>query len=182
MAWGQSPVIWPNPDDPEGRARFVLDDPSEAYLWRGLEECGRASVEAINWASEPVSWDMFKFAQVRSPSLLRSVFYLYLQIDSLRNIQSCRPSKPRPWRSRHSSTGSETPGRPARTRRLCFLACGLLFLTLALLFYFLTKLEKKVAEAASAADTLKKSLDAEVAERSTLLLWSPQRVRDWASW
>ena len=32
MAWGQDPVIWPNPDDPEGRARFVLDDPSESYL------------------------------------------------------------------------------------------------------------------------------------------------------
>ena len=69
MAWGQSPVIWPNPDDPEGRARFVLDDPSEAYLWRGLEECGRASVEAINRAFELMSRDMFKFAQVRSLSL-----------------------------------------------------------------------------------------------------------------
>ena len=32
MAWGQDPLIWPNPDDPEGRARFVLDDPSESYL------------------------------------------------------------------------------------------------------------------------------------------------------
>ena len=64
MAWGQSPVVWPNPDDPEGRARFVLDDPSEAYLWRGLEECGRASVEALNRASELVSRDMFKLAQV----------------------------------------------------------------------------------------------------------------------
>ena len=31
MAWGQSPMIWPNPDDLEGRARFMLDDPSEAY-------------------------------------------------------------------------------------------------------------------------------------------------------
>jgi len=62
MAWGQSPMIWPNPDDPEGRARFVLDDPSEAYLWRGLEESGRASVDAINRTSELVGWDMFKFA------------------------------------------------------------------------------------------------------------------------
>ena len=61
MAWGQDPVIWPNPDNPEGRARFVLDDPSESYLWRGLEECGRASVEALNRASELVSRDMFKF-------------------------------------------------------------------------------------------------------------------------
>jgi len=25
-------MILPNLDDPEGRARFVLDDPSEAYL------------------------------------------------------------------------------------------------------------------------------------------------------
>ena len=32
MAWGRDPVIWPNPHDPEGRATFVLDDPSEAYL------------------------------------------------------------------------------------------------------------------------------------------------------
>ncbi|XP_021303813.1 basic salivary proline-rich protein 3-like [Sorghum bicolor] len=32
MVWGQDPMIWPNPDDPEGRARFVLDDPSESYL------------------------------------------------------------------------------------------------------------------------------------------------------
>jgi hypothetical protein len=55
-------MIWPNPDDPEGRARFVLDDPSEAYLWRGLEESGRASVDAINRTSELVGWDMFKFA------------------------------------------------------------------------------------------------------------------------
>ena len=62
MAWGQSLVIWPNPNDPEGRARFVLDDPSEAYLWWGLEECGCASVEAINQASELMSRDMFKFA------------------------------------------------------------------------------------------------------------------------
>ena len=66
MAWGQDPMIWPNPDDPEGRTRFVLDDPSEAYLWRGLEECGRASVEALNRSSELVSRDMFKFAQVQS--------------------------------------------------------------------------------------------------------------------
>ena len=69
MVRGQDPVIWPNPDDPEGRARFVLDDPSESYLWRGLEECGRASVEVLNRASELVSRDMFKFAQVQSLSL-----------------------------------------------------------------------------------------------------------------
>ena len=65
MSWGRSPIVWPNPDGLEGRARFVLDDPSEAYLWRGLEECGRASVEALNRASELVSRDMFKFAQVK---------------------------------------------------------------------------------------------------------------------
>ena len=47
----------------------MLDDPSEAYLWRGLEECGHASVDAINRVSELVSRDMFKFAQVRSLSL-----------------------------------------------------------------------------------------------------------------
>jgi len=31
--WGKSPVVWHDLDDTEGRARFVLDDPSEAYLW-----------------------------------------------------------------------------------------------------------------------------------------------------
>ena len=46
--WGKALVIWPDLEDPEGRARFVLDDPSEAYLWQGLEECGRANVKAIN--------------------------------------------------------------------------------------------------------------------------------------
>ena len=62
--WGKSPMFWPNLDDAEG-ARFVLDDPSEAYLWQGLDACGRASVEAINRASELVSRDMYKLAQVR---------------------------------------------------------------------------------------------------------------------
>jgi len=60
--WGKSPVFWPNLDDAEGGARFVLDDPSEAYLWQGLDACGRASVEAINRASELVSRDMYKLA------------------------------------------------------------------------------------------------------------------------
>ena len=67
--WGKSPVVWPDLDDAEGRARFVLDDPSEAYLWQGLDACGRANVEAINRASELVSRDMYKLAQVRLPSL-----------------------------------------------------------------------------------------------------------------
>jgi len=31
--WGKCPVFWPNLEDAEGGARFVLDDPSEAYLW-----------------------------------------------------------------------------------------------------------------------------------------------------
>jgi len=53
--WGKSPVFWPNLDDAEGGARFVLDDPSEAYLWQGLDVYGRASVEAINRASELMS-------------------------------------------------------------------------------------------------------------------------------
>ena len=47
---------------------------------------------------------------------------------------------------------------------LAFLAFGFIFLT----FYFSTELDKKVAEAASAADALKKSLDAEAADRSVL--------------
>ena len=31
--WGKSPVFWPNLDDAEGGARFVMDDPSEDCLW-----------------------------------------------------------------------------------------------------------------------------------------------------
>jgi len=63
--WGKSPVFWPNLDDAEGGARFVLDDPSEDYLWQGLDTCERASVEAINRASQLVSRDMYNLAQVR---------------------------------------------------------------------------------------------------------------------
>jgi len=63
--WGKSPIFWPNLDDAEGGARFVLDDPSEDYLWQGLDACGRASVEAINRASQLVSRDMYNLAQVR---------------------------------------------------------------------------------------------------------------------
>ena len=68
-SWAKSPVFWPNLDDAEGGARFVLDDPSEAYLWQGLDACGRASVEAINRAPELVSRDMYKLAQVMLPSI-----------------------------------------------------------------------------------------------------------------
>ena len=69
-SWGKAPVISPDLKDPEGRARFVLDDPSEAYLWQGLEECGHGSLEAINRASALVSRDMYKLARVRVPSVL----------------------------------------------------------------------------------------------------------------
>jgi len=68
--WGKSLVFWPNLEDVEGGARFVLDDPSEAYLWQGLDTCGRASVEAINRASELMSRDMYNLAQVRLPPTL----------------------------------------------------------------------------------------------------------------
>jgi len=68
--WGKSPVIWPNLNDGEGGARFVLDDPSEDYLWQGLESCGRACVEAINRASQLVARDMFNLAQVRLSPML----------------------------------------------------------------------------------------------------------------
>ena len=53
-----------NPEDPDGRAMFILDDPSKAYLWKGLEETGHASVQAINRAFELVSRDLYNFAQV----------------------------------------------------------------------------------------------------------------------
>jgi len=68
-AWGKSPVFWLDLDDAEGGARFVLDDPSEVYLWQGLDTCRRASVEAIDRASKLVSRDMYKLAQVRLPSM-----------------------------------------------------------------------------------------------------------------
>ena len=42
------------------------------------------------------------------------------------------------------------------------------FLTFVLSFYFSTELEKKITEAVSATDALKKSLDVEVADRSAL--------------
>jgi len=46
---------------------------------------------------------------------------------------------------------------------------GLIFPTLMFfLFYFSAELEKKMAEEASAADALQKSLDAEVVDRSAL--------------
>jgi len=77
--WGKSPVFWPNLDDAEGGARFVLDDPSEAYLWQGLDACGRASVEALNRASELVSRDMFNLAQVRLPPKSRDAFCSILE-------------------------------------------------------------------------------------------------------
>jgi len=67
---GKSLVFWPNLDDAEGGARFVLDDPSEDYLWQGLDACGCASVEAINRASQLVSRDMYNLAQVRLPPML----------------------------------------------------------------------------------------------------------------
>jgi len=63
--WGNSAVIWPNLGDAEGGARFVLDDPSENYLWQGLDACGCASVEVINRASQLVARDMYNLAQVR---------------------------------------------------------------------------------------------------------------------
>ena len=65
VGWGKSPVIWPNLGDAEGGARFVLDDPSENYLWQGLDVCGRAGVEALNRATQLVGRDMFNLAQVR---------------------------------------------------------------------------------------------------------------------
>jgi len=68
--WGKSPIFWPNLEDAEGGTRFVLDDPSEDYLWRGLDPCGCASVEAINRASQLVSLDMYNLAQVRLPPML----------------------------------------------------------------------------------------------------------------
>jgi len=68
--WGKSPVFLTNLDDAEGGARFVLDDPSEDYLWQGLDACGHTSVEAINRASQLVSRDMYNLAQVRLPPML----------------------------------------------------------------------------------------------------------------
>ena len=41
-AWSKSPVFWPDLDDTEGGAKFVLNDPSEVYHWQGLDACGNA--------------------------------------------------------------------------------------------------------------------------------------------
>ena len=62
--WGKSPVIWPNLGDAEGGARFILDDPSESYLWQGLDWCGRVGVEGLNRATQLVGRDMYNLAQV----------------------------------------------------------------------------------------------------------------------
>jgi len=82
----KSPVFWPNLDGAEGGARFVLDDPSENYLWQGLDACGRASIEATNRASQLVSRDMFNLAQVRLPPTLKYFFALFCDTDSLHDF------------------------------------------------------------------------------------------------
>ena len=111
-------MVWPDLDDLEGRARFVLDDPSKAYLWQGLDACGCASVEAINRASELMSRDMYKLAQVKSPPLfMKGLLFVPLELTPCvvfdpSGAQSCL------WRNQFSSVGSRTPGRPMRMRRL----------------------------------------------------------------
>ena len=57
-------MVWPKPEDLEGRARFILNNPTEAYFWKGLEETGRASMKAINQAAELMGRDLYNFAQV----------------------------------------------------------------------------------------------------------------------
>jgi hypothetical protein len=61
---GEILVIWPNLADPEGGARFVLDNHTEAYLWKGLEETGHARMKAINQGAELVGWDFSNFTRV----------------------------------------------------------------------------------------------------------------------
>jgi len=69
-----------------GGARFVLDDPSENYLWQGLESCGHASIEAINRASQLVARDMFNLAQVRLSPTSEYFFALFCDTDSLHDF------------------------------------------------------------------------------------------------
>lgn len=63
-------MIWPNLEDPEAGVRFVLDDPTEAYLWKGLEETGCAAMKTISEVAEIVGRDLSSFAKVWSTSLL----------------------------------------------------------------------------------------------------------------
>jgi len=61
---GEYPMIWPNLNNPEAGARFVLDDPTELYLWRGMRETGRTAMNTINQLAELVGRDFFKLAKV----------------------------------------------------------------------------------------------------------------------
>ena len=63
-SWGKTTVVWPNPKDLEGRAKFILDEPIEAYFWKGLEETGCASMKAINQVVELMGRDLYNSAQV----------------------------------------------------------------------------------------------------------------------
>jgi hypothetical protein len=57
---------------------FILDDPSKAYLWKGLEETGHASVQAINRAFELVSRDLYNFAQVQVPNPSGILYFFFV--------------------------------------------------------------------------------------------------------
>jgi len=71
------------------------------------------------------------------------------------------------WHRSSAENGKRAEGKN-RVFYLGSLIFGFTFLTFVFSFCFSTELEKKVAEAASAANALQKSLDAEVADRSAL--------------
>ena len=112
-------MVWPNPEDPEGRARFVHDDPTEAYFWKSLEETGRASVQAINRAAELVGRDLHNFAQIWAPNpfgIFCLFFWPFLLISRAMLPRRCL--WPRPTRSQSFSAESGTCGRPCERKRL----------------------------------------------------------------
>ena len=79
-------MFWPNPEDPEGRARFILDDPSKALLLKGFEQTGRASVQDINRASKLVGRDMYNFAQIMAPNPFGIFFRCTFFADFSRDV------------------------------------------------------------------------------------------------
>lgn len=64
-SWGESPLSWRNLDNLEGEARFILNDPSELYFWRGMRETGCSAMCIINQLAELVGHDFFNITQVQ---------------------------------------------------------------------------------------------------------------------
>jgi hypothetical protein len=57
-------MIWPNLDDTEAKARFILDDPTELYFCHGMWEMCPTTMNALNQVAELIGRDLFKFSEV----------------------------------------------------------------------------------------------------------------------